>query len=68
MKKILVLLLGVFSVFFVTAQQDPQFTQNMFNKLANNPGSAGSKDAISTTVLHRSQYIGFAESGAAIKR
>jgi len=67
MKKVLILILGVLSVVLVTAQQDPQFSQNMFNKLANNPGSAGSKDAISTTILHRSQYIGFAESGAAIK-
>jgi len=48
------------------AQQDPQFSQNMFNKLANNPAFAGSREAISTTVLHRSQYIGFGESGAAI--
>ena len=67
MKKILILILGVFSAGLVSGQQDPQFTQNMFNKLANNPGSAGSKSAISTTMLHRSQYIGFAESGAAIK-
>mgnify|MGYP001194627866 CR=1 FL=1 len=41
------------------AQQVPQFSQNMFNKLANNPGSAGSSDAINATVLHRSQWMGF---------
>jgi len=67
MKKILILILSVLSVVLVSAQQDPQFSQNMFNKLANNPGFAGSRESISTTMLHRSQYIGFGESGAAIK-
>ena len=59
MNRISVLLLALLSVFSVSAQQDPQFSQNMFNKLANNPGFAGSRDAISTTLLHRSQWIGF---------
>ena len=42
MKKIILLLL--FTQFFVTidfAQQDAQFSQNMFNRLAINPGYAG---------------------------
>jgi len=65
MKRIL-FLVSCFLVVFASAQQDPQFSQNMFNKLANNPGFAGSREAISTSVLHRSQYIGFGESGAAI--
>ena len=43
----------------VSAQQDPQFSQNMFNKLANNPGFAGSRGNIATSVLHRSQWMGF---------
>jgi type IX secretion system PorP/SprF family membrane protein len=43
----------------VFSQQDPQFSQNMFNKLANNPGYAGSNQAICATILHRSQWIGF---------
>jgi type IX secretion system PorP/SprF family membrane protein len=60
MKKILLLILSVFSVTtIVSAQQDPQFSQNMFNKLANNPGFAGSRGNISTSVLHRSQWMGF---------
>ena len=41
------------------SQQDPQFSQNMFNKLANNPGYAGSNQAICATALHRSQWMGF---------
>jgi len=41
------------------AQQVPQFSQNMFNKLANNPAIAGSSDKVNATVLHRSQWMGF---------
>ena len=65
MKKIVVIILGVLSVITVFAQQDPQFSQNMFNKLANNPGFAGSRGNISTSVLHRSQWMGFGNEGGA---
>jgi type IX secretion system PorP/SprF family membrane protein len=65
MKKILILILGVLSVVSVSAQQDPQFSQNMFNKLANNPGFAGSRGLIATSILHRSQWMGFGEDGGA---
>ena len=65
MKKIVILILGVVSVITVSAQQDPQFSQNMFNKLANNPGFAGSRGDIATSVLHRSQWMGFSEDGGA---
>ena len=66
MKKILLLILSVFSITtIVSAQQDPQFSQNMFNKLANNPGFAGSRGNISTSVLHRSQWMGFGDDGGA---
>ncbi|MGY8988223.1 MAG: PorP/SprF family type IX secretion system membrane protein [Flavobacteriales bacterium] len=58
MNKIFTLILGVLSVITVSAQQAPQFSQNMFNKLANNPGFAGSRGNISTSVLHRSQWMG----------
>ena len=59
MNKIFILILGVVSIITVSAQQDPQFSQNMFNKLANNPGFAGSRGNIATSVLHRSQWMGF---------
>jgi type IX secretion system PorP/SprF family membrane protein len=59
MKKIIILIIAVISVITVSAQQDPQFTQNMFNKLANNPGFAGSRGVIATSILHRSQWMGF---------
>jgi type IX secretion system PorP/SprF family membrane protein len=65
MKKIIILILAVISVITVSAQQDPQFTQNMFNKLANNPGFAGSRGVIATSILHRSQWMGFSDDGAA---
>ena len=41
------------------AQNVPQFSQNMFNKLANNPAVAGSSESINAILLHRSQWMGF---------
>ena len=65
MKKIIIIILAVISVITVSAQQAPQFSQNMFNKLANNPGFAGSRGVIATSILHRSQYMGFGDQGGA---
>ena len=44
------------------AQQDPMYSQYMFNGLAFNPAYAGSRDAISLNALARMQWVGF--SGA----
>jgi len=41
------------------AQQDPMFTQYMFNTLSINPAYAGIADAMSVTAIHRSQWVGF---------
>lgn len=41
------------------AQQDPQFTQYMFNLLALNPAYAGSADRVSIKALSRHQWVGF---------
>ena len=49
----------VFSGSLALAQQDPQFSQNMFAKLAVNPGFAGANDAICATLLYRNQWTGF---------
>ena len=59
MKKIIFIL--SFALFFgdISAQQDAQFSQNMFNKLANNPGFTGSNQAISVIGLFRDQWSGF---------
>tara|TARA_B100000401_G_C52771492_1_gene703446 strand:+ start:574 stop:1491 length:918 start_codon:yes stop_codon:yes gene_type:complete len=65
MRKLLLLFFVCFVVLTASSQQDPQFSQNMFNKLANNPGYAGSHGAINAQILHRSQWIGFGEDGGA---
>lgn len=41
------------------AQQEAMFTHYMYNTLAVNPAYAGSRDALTITALHRSQWIGF---------
>jgi type IX secretion system PorP/SprF family membrane protein len=43
----------------VNAQQDPQFTQNMFNRLPVNAGFAGSNGSICGTLINREQWMGF---------
>lgn len=40
------------------AQQDPQFTQYMYNTMAVNPGYAGSRGHLSLIGLYRSQWLG----------
>ncbi|NJO68963.1 MAG: type IX secretion system membrane protein PorP/SprF [Bacteroidetes bacterium] len=40
------------------AQQDPMYSQYMFNMLALNPAYAGSKGALSMTGLYRNQWVG----------
>lgn len=59
MKKLIFSAVFLFAGFVVVAQQDAQFTQNMFNKLSVNPGSAGSNGGICATILHRTQWTGF---------
>lgn len=41
------------------AQFDAMFTQYMFNEVFINPGYAGSKEAMSATLLHRQQWVNF---------
>ncbi|HOP42463.1 MAG: type IX secretion system membrane protein PorP/SprF [Flavobacteriales bacterium] len=41
------------------AQQDPQFTQYMFDRLSINPGVAGTSGSICATALLRQQWSGF---------
>ena len=40
------------------AQQEPMYSQYMFNALAINPAYAGSKDCFSASFLHRNQWLG----------
>ncbi|RDK88240.1 PorP/SprF family type IX secretion system membrane protein [Marinirhabdus gelatinilytica] len=60
MKKILILTL--IAAFFWSqdsqAQQDPQYTQYMYNMNVVNPAYAGSKESLSITALYRKQWSG----------
>ncbi len=53
---VVILILGSFSQ--VMAQQDAQYTQYMYNTISVNPAYAGSRDALSIGLLHRSQWVG----------
>lgn len=57
MKKLLTILL-IITAGHLFAQQDPLFSQYMFNKLAVNPGYAGSREALSADILNRWQWVG----------
>ncbi len=59
MKKIILTLAIAISTVAVFAQQDAMFTHYMFNTLSVNPAYAGSRDALTITGLHRSQWVGF---------
>lgn len=50
------LLLSIFST-RVSAQQDPLFSQYMFNKLAVNPAYAGSREVLTMDALYRYQWV-----------
>ena len=58
MKKILSFSLLIFAATALFGQQDPQFTQFMYNKLGYNPGYAGSGDGTTVTALIRRQWMG----------
>jgi type IX secretion system PorP/SprF family membrane protein len=45
--------------FHAKAQQDAMYTHYMFNTLMVNPAYAGSRDALTVTALHRSQWVSF---------
>lgn len=55
-------LLGLFLAITLQAQQDPQYTQYMYNTMAVNSGYAGSTGALEAIVLHRSQWTGISGS------
>ena len=57
LKGFLILIIVGFS-FNGQTQQDALFSQYMFNPFAINPAYAGSRNTISSVVLHRSQWLG----------
>lgn len=56
---ILACILGICLITNAYAQQDPQFTQYMFNTLSVNPAYAGSRGHAVITALGRTQWVGF---------
>ncbi len=56
--KILTVILILLFGFESFGQQDPMYTQYMYNTLAVNPAYAGSRDALSITALLRQQWVG----------
>ncbi|MDP2387804.1 MAG: type IX secretion system membrane protein PorP/SprF [Bacteroidota bacterium] len=58
-KKIIAIAVLVVGASSIYAQQDPMFTHYMYNTLAVNPAYAGSRDALTITGLHRSQWLDF---------
>lgn len=55
--KIIMALLALVSL-SASAQQDPQYTNYMYNTININPAYAGSRGALSIFGLHRSQWVG----------
>ncbi len=58
MKKIIVIITVLLFTVSVKAQQDPQYTQYMYNMNIINPAYAGSYDVLSVNLLGRSQWVG----------
>jgi type IX secretion system PorP/SprF family membrane protein len=58
MKFIITLYVLFVVVLAAQAQQEPQYTQYMYNTLTVNPGYTGSTGGLEATLLHRSQWAG----------
>ena len=59
MKKLFAIGLFAFFTSVSIAQQDPQFSQYMFNTLYFNPAFAGTEGITKLTAIHRSQWLGY---------
>lgn len=58
MKKLITIILVFAFAKALSAQQDPQYTQYMYNPVVINPAYAGNRGALSVVGLHRSQWVG----------
>lgn len=56
MKKFLSLLFTLFSISIIYAQENPQYSHFLFNKLAYNPGYTGGKEVMAIQALYRQQW------------
>lgn len=59
MKKNLVIVLAILTSITIKAQQEAMFTHYMYNTLWLNSAYAGTRDALTATLIHRSQWVGF---------
>ena len=57
--KLTMIFLGFCLSFPSMAQQDPQFSMNMFGNMGINPGYAGSQGLMNASVINRQQWMGF---------
>ena len=57
-KRVLSVLVVLFITLSVKAQQDPQYTQYMYNTMSINPAYAGSRGHFSMSALARTQWVG----------
>ncbi|WP_452220664.1 PorP/SprF family type IX secretion system membrane protein [Lacinutrix salivirga] len=57
MKKLIIITVCFFAL-QLSAQQDPQYTQYMYNMNIINPAYAGSTDGVAIGALYRSQWVG----------
>ncbi|MEO9659632.1 MAG: type IX secretion system membrane protein PorP/SprF [Maribacter dokdonensis] len=63
MKKIYQIIFLIFTMvsggqYLMFGQQDAQYTQYMYNTFSVNPAYAGSREVLSISALHRSQWVG----------
>lgn len=58
MKKLYFIAILAFAINELKAQQDPQYTQYMYNMSVINPAYAGSKEGLSGGLLYRAQWVG----------
>ncbi|MBK42931.1 MAG: hypothetical protein CMC83_03550 [Flavobacteriaceae bacterium] len=58
MKKLILIFFSMLIVQQVSAQQDPQYTQYMYNMNIVNPAYAGMSEGLSIGALYRSQWVG----------
>ena len=59
MKKQYIIIIFIFVGSLVKAQQDPQFTQFMFDRVSYNPAAAAIDGYLNATAFYRNQWTGF---------
>ena len=58
MKNLVIILFTILCAFQINAQQDPQYTQYMYNMNIINPAYTGSTEGLAVGALYRSQWVG----------